>query len=170
MSLLKDDPSGLLYRLTDAESVELQRKRRSAAGLFAPEHDSARCSCAAYRRAQGESSSTLPRQRADVKQPPSADTYAQPRLCSKKWGKINSARFFLGGPQAVRAYWTEQWSEIDPHMEPVTAELLRIDHRGGHGTCRERADAAEAGEALRRGTLCRVNHSNYFTAGGLPWR
>jgi hypothetical protein len=24
------------------------------------------------------------------------------------------------GPQAVRAYWTEQWGEIDPHVEPVT--------------------------------------------------
>src|SRR5262245_32847788 len=26
---------------------------------------------------------------------------------------------FVHGPQAVRAYWTEQWSEIDPHVEPV---------------------------------------------------
>jgi hypothetical protein len=23
------------------------------------------------------------------------------------------------GPEEVRAYWTEQWSEIDPHVEPV---------------------------------------------------
>jgi hypothetical protein len=27
---------------------------------------------------------------------------------------------FVQGPQAVRAYWTEQWSEIDPHVEPVS--------------------------------------------------
>lgn len=27
---------------------------------------------------------------------------------------------FVRGRQAVRAYWTEQWSEIDPHVEPVT--------------------------------------------------
>jgi hypothetical protein len=27
---------------------------------------------------------------------------------------------FVRGPQAVGAYWTEQWSEIDPHVEPVT--------------------------------------------------
>ena len=27
---------------------------------------------------------------------------------------------FVRGPEAVRAYWTEQWSEIDPHVEPVT--------------------------------------------------
>jgi hypothetical protein len=26
---------------------------------------------------------------------------------------------FVQGPQAVRAYWTEQWSEINPHVEPV---------------------------------------------------
>jgi hypothetical protein len=26
---------------------------------------------------------------------------------------------FVHGPDAVRAYWTEQWSEIDPHVEPV---------------------------------------------------
>lgn len=23
------------------------------------------------------------------------------------------------GPEEIRAYWTEQWSEIDPHVEPV---------------------------------------------------
>ncbi|MDB6062674.1 MAG: hypothetical protein JWM78_2777 [Verrucomicrobiaceae bacterium] len=23
------------------------------------------------------------------------------------------------GPDEIRAYWTEQWSEIDPHVEPV---------------------------------------------------
>ena len=27
---------------------------------------------------------------------------------------------FVRGPQAVRAYWTEQWSEIDPYVEPMT--------------------------------------------------
>jgi hypothetical protein len=27
---------------------------------------------------------------------------------------------FVQGPQAVAAYWTEQWSEIDPHVEPVS--------------------------------------------------
>lgn len=26
---------------------------------------------------------------------------------------------FVRGPEAVRAYWTEQWSEIDGHVEPV---------------------------------------------------
>ncbi len=26
---------------------------------------------------------------------------------------------FVRGPEEVRAYWTEQWSEIDPHVEPV---------------------------------------------------
>ena len=27
---------------------------------------------------------------------------------------------FVQGPEAVRAYWTEQWSEIDPNVEPVS--------------------------------------------------
>ena len=27
------------------------------------------------------------------------------------------------GHQEVRAYWTEQWSEIDPHVEPVAFHL-----------------------------------------------
>jgi hypothetical protein len=27
---------------------------------------------------------------------------------------------FVRGPQEIRAYWTEQWGEIDPHVEPVS--------------------------------------------------
>ncbi|MBD2099584.1 nuclear transport factor 2 family protein [Leptolyngbya sp. FACHB-261] len=26
---------------------------------------------------------------------------------------------FVRGPQEVRTYWTEQWSEINPHVEPI---------------------------------------------------
>lgn len=26
---------------------------------------------------------------------------------------------FVQGPQEIRAYWTEQWSEIDPHVAPM---------------------------------------------------
>ncbi|MHC5732291.1 MAG: nuclear transport factor 2 family protein, partial [Nostoc sp.] len=26
---------------------------------------------------------------------------------------------FVRGPEEVRAYWTEQWSEINPQVEPV---------------------------------------------------
>ena len=26
---------------------------------------------------------------------------------------------FVRGPEAIRTYWTEQWSEINPHVEPV---------------------------------------------------
>ncbi|MBW4471322.1 MAG: nuclear transport factor 2 family protein [Stenomitos rutilans HA7619-LM2] len=26
---------------------------------------------------------------------------------------------FVRGPEEVRAYWTEQWSEINPHVEPI---------------------------------------------------
>lgn len=30
---------------------------------------------------------------------------------------------FVRGPEEVRAYWTEQWSEIDGHVEPVAFHL-----------------------------------------------
>ena len=26
---------------------------------------------------------------------------------------------FVQGPEEVRAYWTEQWGEISPHVEPI---------------------------------------------------
>jgi ketosteroid isomerase-like protein len=26
---------------------------------------------------------------------------------------------FVRGPEEIRAYWTEQWSEINPHVEPI---------------------------------------------------
>lgn len=31
---------------------------------------------------------------------------------------------FVRGLNEVRAYWTEQWSEIDPHVEPVAFHPL----------------------------------------------
>jgi ketosteroid isomerase-like protein len=30
---------------------------------------------------------------------------------------------FIRGPEEVRAYWTEQWSEIDGHVEPISFYL-----------------------------------------------
>ena len=35
---------------------------------------------------------------------------------------------FVEGHQAVGAYWTEQWSEIDPHVEPVDFHLEETGH------------------------------------------
>lgn len=35
-----------------------------------------------------------------------------------EWPRAFKGGFVLG-PEAIRAYWTEQWSEIDPHVEPV---------------------------------------------------
>ena len=26
---------------------------------------------------------------------------------------------FIRGPEELRAYWTEQWAEINPHVEPL---------------------------------------------------
>jgi ketosteroid isomerase-like protein len=30
---------------------------------------------------------------------------------------------FVRGPEEVRAYWTEQWSEINGHVEPISFDL-----------------------------------------------
>ena len=30
---------------------------------------------------------------------------------------------FARGPDEILAYWTEQWSEIDPHVEPIAFYL-----------------------------------------------
>lgn len=35
---------------------------------------------------------------------------------------------FVRGHEKVRAYWTEQWSEIDPHVEPVSFHSDGIGH------------------------------------------
>jgi ketosteroid isomerase-like protein len=39
---------------------------------------------------------------------------------------------FVHGPKEIRAYWTEQWSEINPHVEPAAfyqedAEHILVD-------------------------------------------
>jgi hypothetical protein len=33
---------------------------------------------------------------------------------------------FVRGPEEIRAYWTEQWSEIDGHVEPVAFYLEEV--------------------------------------------
>ena len=34
---------------------------------------------------------------------------------------------FVQGREEVRAYWTEQWSEINPHVEPVAFHPENVD-------------------------------------------
>jgi hypothetical protein len=34
---------------------------------------------------------------------------------------------YVHGHEGVRAYWTRQWSMIDPHVEPVNIEM---EHNG----------------------------------------
>ena len=34
---------------------------------------------------------------------------------------------FVQGPEEVRAYWREQWGEIDPHVEPVAFHAESVD-------------------------------------------
>ena len=35
---------------------------------------------------------------------------------------------FVQGPEAISAYWTEQWGEIDPHVEPVAFHREDAEH------------------------------------------
>ena len=55
---------------------------------------------------------------------------------------------FVDGHEEVRAYWSEQWSEIDPHVEPLA---FRTDSDGAivvevHQVVRDRAGAVLADE------------------------
>jgi len=55
---------------------------------------------------------------------------------------------FVQGPEEVRAYWTEQWSEINPHVEPLafypeSADRILVDV---HQVVRDMAGAVIADE------------------------
>jgi hypothetical protein len=58
---------------------------------------------------------------------------------------------FVRGPEEIRAYWTEQWSEISPHVEPVAfhpeaAGRILVDV---HQVVRDLAGAVLADEHVR---------------------
>ncbi len=79
-----------------------------------------------------------------------------------EWPRAFKGGFVLG-PEAIRAYWTEQWSEIDPHVEPVAF------HPGGAGCI-----LVEVHQAVRdlAGTILadeRVGH-RFTIEGGLIQR
>jgi hypothetical protein len=35
---------------------------------------------------------------------------------------------FVHGHEEVRAYWKDQWSEIDPHVEPMAFHSEGVEH------------------------------------------
>ena len=43
------------------------------------------------------------------------------------WPMAFKGGFVRGHPE-VRAYWTEQWSEIDPHVEPISFHPDGVGH------------------------------------------
>ena len=53
---------------------------------------------------------------------------------------------FVRGHQEVRDYWTEQWAEIDPHVEPTSFHLESGGRMlvGVHQVVRDRAGAVLA--------------------------
>ncbi|HEX6840818.1 MAG TPA: nuclear transport factor 2 family protein [Stellaceae bacterium] len=62
---------------------------------------------------------------------------------------------FVRGHQAVRAYWMEQWSEIDPRVEPVSF------HREGDG--RVLVDVHQVVRDLAGTVLADVHVGHRFT-------
>lgn len=65
---------------------------------------------------------------------------------------------FVRGPEEVRAYWTEQWSEINPHVEPVAFYPQDTGHIlvAVHQVVRDLAGAVLADEHVgHRFTLAR---------------
>jgi ketosteroid isomerase-like protein len=67
---------------------------------------------------------------------------------------------FVDGHDAVRAYWTEQWREIDPHVEPVAF------HHEADG--RILADVRQVVHALDGALLADdITHHRFTLAGGL---
>src|ERR1700745_3438164 len=43
------------------------------------------------------------------------------------WPKASEGGEKVVGKEEIRAYWTRQWKQFDPHVEP----LEMIDHEGG---------------------------------------
>ena len=65
---------------------------------------------------------------------------------------------FVQGPEEVRAYWTEQWGEINPHVEPVAFHSENADRIlvEVHQVVRDLAGAVLADEHVgHRFTLAR---------------
>src|SRR5215467_7548369 len=52
---------------------------------------------------------------------------------------------FVQGPEAIRAYWTEQWGEICPHVEPVTSTKTRPASSWWKASGRARLGGSRAG-------------------------
>ena len=65
---------------------------------------------------------------------------------------------FVRGSEEVRAYWTEQWSEINPHVEPIAfyseaAGQVLVDV---HQVVRDLAGTVLSDQHL--GHLCTIEH------------
>ena len=58
------------------------------------------------------------------------------------------------GKREIRAYWTRQWTEFDPHVEPLEV----IDREGGKAEVRVRQTVKSlAGEILSKGEVWHVH-------------
>jgi hypothetical protein len=77
---------------------------------------------------------------------------------------------FVRGPEEIRAYWTEQWSEIDPHVEPMAfypddAGRILVDV---HQVVRDLAGAVVADEHVGHRFTCAHSLIQAMEVGPLP--
>lgn len=77
---------------------------------------------------------------------------------------------FVRGPEEVRAYWTAQWSEINPHVEPISfypeeAGRILVDV---HQVVRELAGAVLADEHVGHRFTLRHGLIQAMEVGPLP--
>ena len=77
---------------------------------------------------------------------------------------------FVEGHEAVRAYWTEQWSEINPHVEPTAFHpeddgRIRVDV---HQVVRDLGGAVLADEHVGHRFTLRDGLISKMEVGALP--
>src|SRR5260370_41647772 len=77
---------------------------------------------------------------------------------------------FVHGPEEIRAYWTEQWGEVSPHVEPVAfheenAGQILVE---GHHVVRDLAGAALAHEPVGPRVPCAKGFARRIEVSWLP--
>ena len=81
---------------------------------------------------------------------------------------------FVRGPEEIRAYWTEQWSEIDGHVEPVAFHHPAVIGKGFlleaaptlHGVAVK--EQFPTGGSFGCGQFVRFGVRRFFGGGRLP--
>jgi hypothetical protein len=78
---------------------------------------------------------------------------------------------FVRGHEEVRAYWREQWSEIDPHVEPMAFHYVGDEHIlvDVHQVVRDLAGAVLADEHVGHRFTLAHGLIQAMEVGPFPW-